>query len=155
MADNSGQFGSYNVDICLCIDKTGSMDPIINTVKNNALNLYWDVLDSLERKGKHVGQFRIRVIWFGDFSADSQPILGSEFLTMPEDLDKYEKFVKSVRPNGGGDAQEDGLEALAFAMRSNWVKTGWKKRPRQQNKADSKSRRCQSGILNVCFLDSA
>lgn len=128
MADNSGQVGAYNVDVCLCIDKTGSMDPIIDTVKRNALNLYRDVLDSLEKKGKHVGQFRIRVIWFGDFLTDGQPILGSDFLTMPEDLEKYEKFVKSVRPNGGGDAQEDGLEALVFAMRSKWVKTGWKKR---------------------------
>ena len=128
MADNSGQFGSYNVDVCLCIDKTGSMGPIINTVKQNALNLYRDVLDSLEKKGKHVSQFRIRVIWFGDYIADPVPILVSDFLKMPEDLAKYEEFVKSIRPDGGGDAPEDGLEALAYAMRSDWVKTGWRKR---------------------------
>ena len=128
MADNSGQFGAYNVDVCLCIDKTGSMEPIINVVKQNALNLYQDVLDSLERKGKHVSQFRIRVIWFGDYSSDDQPMLVSEFLKMPQDLAKYEEFVKSIRPNGGGDAPEDSLEALAYAIRSDWVKTGWRKR---------------------------
>lgn len=128
MADNSGQFGSYNVDVCFCIDKTGSMGPIIDTVKTNALNLYRDVLDSLEEKGKHVGQFRIRVIWFGDYIVDETPMLVSDFLTMPDDLAKYEKFIKSVTPSGGGDAPEDGLEALTYAMRSDWVKTGWKKR---------------------------
>ena len=128
MADNSGQFGAYNVDVCLCIDKTGSMGPIINTVKRNALNLYRDVLDSLEKKQKHVSQFRIRVIWFGDYVADEVPILVSDFLTMPDDLSKYEEFVKSIKPDGGGDAPEDGLEALAYAMRSDWVKTGWRKR---------------------------
>ena len=128
MVDNSGQFGAYNVDVCLCIDKTGSMGPIINTVKRNALNLYRDVLDSLENKGKHVSQFRIRVIWFGDYIADDVPMLVSEFLKMPDDLAKYEEFVKSVNPNGGGDAPEDGLEALTYAIRSDWVKTGWRKR---------------------------
>lgn len=128
MGDNSGQFGKYNVDICFCIDKTGSMGPIINTVKKNALNLYQDVLNSLISKNKHVSQFRIRVIWFGDYIADETPMLISKFLTMPDDLDKFETFVKSVKPDGGGDAPEDGLEALAYAIRSDWVKTGWKKR---------------------------
>lgn len=128
MTDQNGQFGAYNVDVCLCIDKTGSMEPIINTVKRNALNLYRDVLDSLEKKGKHVSQFRIRVIWFGDYLSDSVPMLVSDFLHMPEDLAQYEKFVKSVSPLGGGDAEEDGLEALAYAIRSDWVRTGWRKR---------------------------
>ena len=128
MVDNSGQFGAYNVDVCLCIDKTKSMDPIIDIVKKNALNLYRDVLDSLETKGKHVAQFRIRVIWFGDFVADEVPILASGFLNMPDELNKYEEFVKSIVPNGGGDTPEDGLEALAYAIRSDWVKTGWRKR---------------------------
>lgn len=128
MADNSGQIGAYNVDVCLCIDKTGSMGPIINTVKQNALNLYRDVLDSLEKKGKHVSQFRIRVIWFGDYIADREPMLISRFLKMPEELSRFEEFVKSVRPDGGGDVPEDGLEALAYAIRSDWVRTGWRKR---------------------------
>ncbi len=128
MADQNGQFGAYNVDVCLCIDKTGSMEPIINTVKTNALNLYRDVLDSLEKKGKHVSQFRIRVIWFGDYLSDADPILVSDFLKMPEELAQYEKFVKSVKPLGGGDVEEDGLEALTYAIRSDWVKTGWRKR---------------------------
>ncbi len=128
MMDNNQQIGAYNVDVCLCIDKTGSMSPIIDTVKVNALNLYHDVLDSLEKKGKHVGTFRIRVIWFGDYLADKTPMLVSDFLTMPDELDKYERFVKSVEPNGGGDQPEDGLEALTYAIRSDWVKTGWRKR---------------------------
>lgn len=128
MADNSGQIGAYNVDVCFCIDKTASMWPIINTVKQNALNLYRDMLVALEGKGKHVAQFRIRVIWFGDYIADEVPMLMSEFLTMPADLAQYEEFVKSVKPDGGGDAPEDGLEALTYAIRSQWVKSGWKKR---------------------------
>ena len=44
----NGQFESYNVDVCLCIDKTGSMQPIMDAVKKNALNLYQDIRNSLE-----------------------------------------------------------------------------------------------------------
>ena len=47
MADYS-EIGTYNVDVCLCIDKTGSMGPIIDTVKTNALNLYHDVMEERE-----------------------------------------------------------------------------------------------------------
>ena len=126
--NNDGQFDIYNVDVCLCIDKTGSMQPIMDVVKKNALNLYEDVRNSLEQKGKRVGQFRIRVIWFGDYIADKDPMLVSDFLTMPDQVTDYQKFVNSISPNGGGDEPEDGLEALAYAIRSDWCTEGWKKR---------------------------
>ena len=102
----SSPLGNYNVDICLVIDKTGSMKPIMDVVKENALNLYRDVRNALEIKGKHVSRFRIRVIWFGDYLADRYPMVLSDFLEMPEDLHRYEAFVKGVNPEGGGDAPE-------------------------------------------------
>lgn len=127
--DFNGQFGDYNIDICLCIDKTGSMSPIIDTVKRNALNLYNDITKSLEEKGKHVGRLRIRVIWYGDYLADGKDaMLVSSFLTMPDDMSRFRDFVNSITACGGGDEPEDGLEALAYAMRSDWCKDGWKRR---------------------------
>lgn len=124
-----GQFGEYNIDICLCIDKTGSMEPIINTVKTNALNLYSDIRDALEAKGKHVGRLRIRVIWFGDYAADGkQAMLLSEFLTMPDQMQELQDMVKGITAYGGGDTPEDGLEALAFAIRSPWCRDGMRRR---------------------------
>lgn len=126
--ERTPQLGTYNVDVCLVIDKTGSMKPIMDTVKENALNLYEDVRSALEVKGKHISRFRIRVIWFGDYKADKYPMILSDFLNMPEDLSKYEEFVNGVNPGGGGDAPEDGLEALAYAIRSPWCTDGWRKR---------------------------
>ena len=38
---------TYNVDIALCIDVTGSMRPILDTVKNNALNLCDDIKNTM------------------------------------------------------------------------------------------------------------
>lgn len=127
--NGNGQFGSYNIDICLCIDKTGSMTPIIDTVKQNALHLYSDITSSLEAKGKHVDRLRIRVIWFGDYIADHEnAMLISDFMTMPEDMGKFQSCVNAIKADGGGDAPEDGLEALAYAIRSPWCGDGWKRR---------------------------
>lgn len=124
----NGQFGEYNIDICLCIDKTGSMKPIINTVKSNALNLYRDICDSLEEKGKHVNRLRVKVIWFGDYLEDKQPMLMSDFMTLPDEEERLHSFIEPIKASGGGDDPEDGLEALAFAMGSDWCEDGWKKR---------------------------
>lgn len=126
---NTSKFGSYNVDICLCIDKTGSMRSIINTVKNNALNLYDDIKTSMEAKGKHIGQLRIRVVWFGDYLADGkEAMLVSSIFTLPEEIESFRACVNGVTAIGGGDTPEDGLEALAYAMRTKWCQDGWKKR---------------------------
>lgn len=125
----NGQFGDYNIDICLCIDKTGSMSPIINTVKANALNLYSDITEALREKGKYVNQLRIRIVWFGDYVADGEnAMIVSDFLTMPDEMDKFREGVECITAYGGGDTPEDGLEALAIAMRSPWNREGWKRR---------------------------
>lgn len=127
--EHNGQFGDYNIDVCLCIDKTGSMSPIIDTVKNNALNLYSDILKSLEKEKKYVNRFRIRVIWFGDYLADGdQAMLVSPFLTMPDELEKLRSYITCITAHGGGDTPEDGLEALSYAIRSDWCNDGWKRR---------------------------
>lgn len=129
MGINDNQFGGYNIDICLCIDKTGSMKPIIDTVKQNALNLYRDISQSLEAKGKHIGRLRIRLIWFGDYVADgNMAMLLSPFMIMPDEQVKMKNLVDGIVAKGGGDIPEDGLEALAYAMRSDWCQDGWKHR---------------------------
>ena len=39
---------SYNVDIVMCIDKTGSMTPIIEEVKRNAINFHKLFVEGME-----------------------------------------------------------------------------------------------------------
>ncbi|HEV2918547.1 MAG TPA: VWA domain-containing protein, partial [Actinomycetota bacterium] len=50
----------YAVDICFCIDVTGSMTPILDRVKDNALGFYDDVQKNLTDKGKNVDELRVR-----------------------------------------------------------------------------------------------
>lgn len=119
----------YNVDMVFCIDVTGSMQNIIEIVRNNALNLYNDVSKCMEQKGKRIDTLRIRVIAFRDYLADEEDaMLVTNFFTLPQDADDFKKCMDSLVAKGGGDDPEDGLEALAYAIRSKWNTGGTKKR---------------------------
>lgn len=56
----------------MCIDATGSMNGILDTVKSNALNFYGDLINSMRKKGKQVNDLRIKVIAFRDYVADGE-----------------------------------------------------------------------------------
>jgi hypothetical protein len=120
---------SYAVDIVFCIDVTGSMTPIIDQVKANALSFYDDVQANLTEKGKNVAQLRVRVVAFRDFAADGGAALDeSAFFTLPSDRSGFSEFVDGLIAQGGGDAPESGLEAVALAINSPWTTTGDRRR---------------------------
>ena len=120
---------SYAVDIVFCIDVTGSMTPIIDQVKENALRFYDDVQSNLTAKGKNVDQLRVRVIAFRDFAADGAAALDeSPFFTLPDDRADFSAFVNGLVAEGGGDAPESGLEAVALAIDSPWTTSGDRRR---------------------------
>jgi hypothetical protein len=76
----------YAVDIVFCIDVTGSMSPILDRVKDNALRFYDDVQKNLTDKGKNVDELRVRVLAFRDFKADGAAALQeSPFFSLPEE----------------------------------------------------------------------
>lgn len=120
---------TYNVDMVFCIDCTGSMGNIIEIVKNNALNFYQDVTDAMDKKHKHITQLRVRVVAFRDYIADKDDaMLVTDFFKLPQEAEEFEKCVRSLKADGGGDEPEDGLEALAYAIKSKWDTGGIKKR---------------------------
>jgi hypothetical protein len=120
---------SYAVDIVFCIDVTGSMSPIIDQVKANALRFYDDVQSNLTAKGKNVDQLRVRVIAFRDFVADGAAALAaSAFFILPDERAGFSDFVNALIAEGGGDAPESGLEAVALAIDSPWTTIGDRRR---------------------------
>ena len=64
----------YNIDIIMCIDATGSMDPILDEVKKTALSFEGIFREAMESKGKMVDQLRVKVIAFRDYIIDSVPM---------------------------------------------------------------------------------
>jgi hypothetical protein len=119
----------YAVDIVFCIDVTGSMSPILDQVKSNALRFYDDVQKNLTDKGKNVDELRVRVVAFRDFKADGAAALQeSSFFSLPEEQASFADFVRGLVPEGGGDAPESGLEAVALAIHSPWTTSGDRRR---------------------------
>jgi hypothetical protein len=120
---------SYAVDIVFCIDVTGSMTPIIDQVKANALRFYDDVQANLTEKGKNVDQLRVRLLAFRDFTADGAAALQeSPFFALPSERAGFSEFVNGLIAEGGGDAPESGLEAVALAINSPWTSSGDRRR---------------------------
>lgn len=119
----------YCVDIAMCFDATGSMRPLLDKVKEHALHLYEDLMNAMNRKGKTVHEVRVRAIAFRDYLADGkEAMLASRFYSLPREAKEFEELVRSIKPFGGGDDPEDGLEALAYAMKSDWTQEGYKRR---------------------------
>ena len=112
---------SYDVDLVLCIDATGSMRPIIDMVKENALRLYDDICQEAKSSAKEITSFRVKIIVFRDYCADGpDAIAETNFMLLPEEKQHFQELVNSIEARGGGDEPEDGLEALAYAIRSDW-----------------------------------
>ena len=125
-----GQGGdAYCVDVVMLIDATGSMSPIIEKVKSDAINFCDKFHRSMDENGKNVEQLRIRVIAYRDYAYSDCPAMEcSEFFTLPEQNEAFRAYVSGIVAKGGGDEPESALEAMALAMRSDWTTAGTKRR---------------------------
>jgi len=111
----------YAVDIVFCIDVTGSMTPVIDAVKNNVRSFHTRLESTMAEKSKSISQLRVRVVAFRDFADNaSDAIEQTGFLTLPDQVAEFERFVQGLRATGGGDEPESGLEALSIAIDSQW-----------------------------------
>ncbi|HCR72888.1 MAG TPA: VWA domain-containing protein [Ruminococcus sp.] len=120
----------YDVDLVFVIDATGSMTDLIDMVKENALRFHVDLCNIMSAKKKIINQLRIRLIAFRDYMEDGEnAMMLTDFFTFPEQAEDFREAVNSIEADGGGDEPEDGLEALGFAIRSDWCNnSGTKKR---------------------------
>ena len=135
MAITQGSYGQsmdYTVDMVFCIDATGSMEDfsgkqtkIINMVKQNAISFYGDFNNIMAEKGKKVRQLRVRIVAFRDYIADGEhAMMVTDFFQLPQQAAEFEACINSIHADGGGDIPEDGLEALAYAIKSKWTNEG-------------------------------
>lgn len=118
----------YNVDIVFVVDATGSMDCLIATIKKMIPNFYKEAVKALEEKNKHVDVLRVKVIFFRDFLEYEKdrcaPLMETDFYILSDKYndqsDMLSRSIDSIKARGGGDIPEDGLEALALAIQSDW-----------------------------------
>lgn len=72
----------------------------------------------MEENDKDVAKLRIKVIVFRDYICDSEPMVESEFFTLPSQNANFRSFVERIEACGGGDGLENALEAIALALKS-------------------------------------
>jgi hypothetical protein len=113
--------GKYNVSIRYAIDGTGSMAPIIDTVKGGLLAFPGQLTTALAAKGKVIGKLQVGIDVFRDVYCDgANAFVSSRFFDMATEQGELQKFVAALRPMGGGDEPENGLEGLTLALNATW-----------------------------------
>lgn len=103
-------------DIVFCIDTTGSMQNCIDGVKANIHNF----ATSIKNASANVKvEWRARILGYRDFNVDSDYLLNDfDFVSSSEELQSQ---LDKVIADGGGDAPESTLDAIAYAiLKSNW-----------------------------------
>lgn len=117
-----------NIDIVFCIDGTGSMAPCIESVKSNARRFHVEFVKAMTDLNSEIDSMRVKVIVFRDYHDDGDRAMEeSPFFELPTDSADFEKYLSDVSADGGGDGPENGLEALYYAMKSDFT-TGTKDR---------------------------
>lgn len=119
------------LDIAMCVDSTGSMQPTLDTVKSNAMGFYSNLNAQLVAKGlPSFPLVRVRMIYFKDYGDttagvwDPDPQRASSFFSLPGDSSSFDAFVSPQVAYGGGDTPESGLECVNEAIDSQWIKVG-------------------------------
>lgn len=112
-------------DIVYCIDCTSSMTPILNKVKETALTLHQQLQQVMQdRYQRIIKKLRIKVIAFRDAYCDGEKSFEvSNFFELPGEAAAFKRFVEGLQAKGGGDLPENSLEAMAMAIRSDWITT--------------------------------
>lgn len=117
-----------NIDVVFCIDGTGSMAPCIESVKSNARRFHQEFVEEMTNNNSDIDSLRVKVIVFRDYHDDGdQAMCQSPFFELPADVAEFEKYLSDISAFGGGDGPENGLEALYYAMMSDFT-TGVKDR---------------------------
>ena len=126
---------STKVDIVFCIDITGSMAPTIQNVKDLTLSLYDELINTMDNEyQRRVDEMRVKVFAFRDYYCDgSEAMLESDYFILPDEKNKFYNFVSNLEAAGGGDEPENSLEALALAMKTDWVKVSDPNREKARN----------------------
>ncbi len=113
---------TLTVDVVMCIDYTGSMSSVINTVKNNAMSFYDSFKAKCDKQGIGLTGLTAQVIGFQDINVDGDDwFRQSPTYKLPDQRAAFNSFVSNIHAMGGGDTPESGLEALDAAFsKADW-----------------------------------
>ena len=107
----------FSVDVVMCIDVTGSMSGIINTVKANALSFYDAFKVKCDKNKIELSALGAQVIAYQDINVDGENArMESKYCLLPDQKVEFDSFIQGLYAMGGGDIAESGLEALDWSF---------------------------------------
>lgn len=121
MITTSGSLPStMTVDICFCLDCTGSMSRWLEAAKAQMT----DVIDGIQKRiatnyPSVVLKLRFAIVGYRDVNDQPQFFIHD----FTEDVGKIHQFLKNLKAQGGGDVAEDVLGALDQCLNMTWSET--------------------------------
>lgn len=116
-----GQY-SYHVDMVLCIDVSRSMAPYLRRVREQAEMLPNLIYHRMQELNKSIYGFRVKLLFFNsDTARKVHTALMTDFLCLPWQQEEFNRIVNGLRADGTMEAG-GGLEALAYAVTSQWIR---------------------------------
>ena len=117
-----GAYG-YDLDFVMCIDGTGSMAPYMSGVKNTIKLFLREVVNVFEEAGRPAKKVRVKGIVFRDFAVHGKKAVEqTKFFVFPEEADAFIAFLDGIEAKGESPLLgANGLEAIAFAIKSDWT----------------------------------
>ena len=121
-------YPKYAVDIVLCIDgklpgesQEKDSNNLLDSVKTMARRMARDIHREMEAKGKRIDSFRVQTIVFREYLKDGErAMLTTDFYALPEETMPFEIALNRIDSEGEFSQNSDGLEALAYAIKSKW-----------------------------------
>ena len=104
--------GGYCVDLVVCLDATGKQAPLFDDIKEKIMSLPIDIAAKMNDRNENIEQFRVKVISFRDYAFYDEPMVESDFYSLPEQMYEFCSYVNSIEAKGGGDSPENVLEAI-------------------------------------------
>ena len=117
-----GESSGRSVDLVVPVDATSSSWLALDAYKQKIKDALRILEPGLPQFYARITSLRVKVIGYRDSLADPEPMLISPFFRIPEETPALFDFLDAIEPKGGGETpQENALEALVLAMRSDWT----------------------------------
>lgn len=112
----------YHVDVVFVIDATGGMAPNVPFVQSFVHRFFSFLQKEMKEAGKPITGLRARIVDFADYAfEDEDTIHQTRFFNFPDEIHHFQEAFRQIKyENRGGDEPENGLEALYYAMNSDW-----------------------------------
>lgn len=110
-----------NLDLVFCIDASARMGRQLEEIKRVALDYPKAIAQNLLNLDREPKRFRLKIVVFRDYLADGEnAMLLTDFFEYPEEKDEFTEVLNGIQAFGGTAEGGNALEALAYAMASDW-----------------------------------